>query len=492
MRLRLTNNKRFVLYIAATVLIFYSIAVLPSAFTARHFHEKTVEMSLYMLSACCLVAGVAMLRIFRPHSFRVKMRINYFTTIFVWLMMIIITAIPFYCANKSISVVDSLFEATCAWTTTGSGTISASALPFGLQMLRSTCNWMGAVGIIILAVNSIRRLHISEHELALTEITGPDFMKSSVTFRKTYGLILIIYAILTAVSFLLLVLFGMNPFEAVLSSLSSISTAGLQHIHNGYIIHLKTSLKVILTIFAFLGSVNCSFFILIFSRRFSQLAHRTELRGYFFRIVLSSLIIAAFLEITGVGESMLAEFGEVLMQVISFLSTSGYIVTDCGSWPTFCIIIIILQMFIGSCAVSTGGGIKNARFIVAARTVRHGLFSHIHPRAVKPVTFNHKPLTNPEVVRANLYLLLFMMTYMFGALLLSAQGLDVSSALNWSQAMITNTGTSVGELSRPGIVSGFTDFSKLVMCALMLAGRLEIYPLLMLFSRSFWKPDKNA
>lgn len=181
------------------------------------------------------------------------------------------------------------------------------------------------------------------------------------------------------------------------------------------------------------------------------------------------------------------------MQTVSFLSTSGYIVADCHKWPLLCEMIILLQMFVGACAVSTGGGIKIARIEIGIKTVKFGLFRHVHPHAVRPVKFNNEALKSEQFVQANLFIALFMLIYIVSALFLSLDNKSESifDALNYSQAMITNTGTSIAELEAPGLAADFSPLSKVVMSFEMLCGRLEIYPVLMLFFRSFWRSDSN-
>jgi trk system potassium uptake protein TrkH len=210
---------------------------------------------------------------------------------------------------------------------------------------------------------------------------------------------------------------------------------------------------------------------------------------YCSRILVTSVILAGIIYVHAPGRGMLKTLGDVLMQVISFFSTSGYIISDCSRWPAACAIIILVQMFIGACAVSTGGGLKEARIIIAAKTISLTIYRHVHPSSVRTMMFNRKPLTNDQVVRANLFIVLFMISFLGGALLLSLDTISVADALNYSQAMLTNTGTSIGELTKPATVANFSGFSKAVMCLLMIAGRLEIYPFIMIFLRNFWKSD---
>lgn len=489
--MKLTMNKRYIFNITATALFVYGIAIIPSIFVAAYYTERVTLVSIALVSLFSISTGVLITKNIGAKPIKVKQRVNFFATIFTWAILIILTMVPFYFSNIRLSIVDSLYEASAAWTTTGSGVVNTATLPFALQFLRATCNWMGGIGIILISLSLIPNFENNGHDLAVTELPGSDFLKNTTHFKNTFLRIIIAYLILTFIQFALLLMCAMNPFEAFISSLSNISTSGLQNINNGNIMHLSTDLKVILTLFAFLGSLNFSIFILLFNRQYKELKNRSELRGYLLRILVSTAIIMFFLLSSNQAKTISAKLPEVLMQVISFFSTSGYIVTDCGSWPTFCIIIVILQMFIGSCAVSTGGGIKIARIIICIKTVKNSLFRHLHPRAVNPISFNGKTLTNAQIARANIFLVLFMLTYLGGGLIISIQGIDIYSALNWSQAMLNNTGTSIGELSSPGLAVGFTDFSKIIMSILMVAGRLEIYPVLMLFFRSFWISDNN-
>lgn len=487
----LTENRRFILNILAIAVLIYGIMLLPSVAISVLYEEIPVYTPLLLLSLICILSGGAAHRLLDNEATMVQPRICYMTTLFAWVLLILITTIPFYFGIPGYSVIDALFESTASWTTTGIGIYDIKTMPVALQVLRATCNWIGGIGIIMLTLSLLPTWQFVGHGLASSEFPGPDFLKSNTTFRKGYRRLIVLYISLTLLHFVLLVLAGMPPLESVLTALSNCSTSGLQHIDNGVATGLTMPVKIIVTFFAFLGSINCSFFLLIFSKSFKALINRTEIEFYFWRILLSSILIALFILYAGVGEDFVETFGNALMQVISFVSTSGYIISDCYRWPTICNVFILLQMFIGACAVSTGGGIKVARIIVALKTVSYSIYKHIHPSSIRTLTFNKKPMKGDQIIRANLFIALFMATYLLGALLLSFDDLSIYDALNYSQAMITNTGTSIGELQNPGLAAGFSDFSKISMCVIMLAGRLEIYPLLMIFVRSFWRPDTN-
>ena len=485
----LNNNRRFILNIMSDALLIYGVCLLPGVAVSLACAEDAVTVSMGAVAALCMAAGTAGRSVSGRIKAQVRPRIWYMTTFFTWIMLIALTVPVFYFGIPGYSVIDAVLESSASWTTTGIGIYDTATLPLSLQLLRSTCNWLGGVGMIMTILSLIPTRQFLGYGLVSTEFPGPSFLKSENPFRKGYRKVVLIYILFTLLQFILLLLAGMPEFTAVLTALSNSSTSGLQHINNGVATGLSAPVKVIITVFAFLGSVNCTLFLFVMEKKFREIKKSSELIFYFWRILLTGLLITGFVYARFPERDLLRVFADVVMQVISFISTSGYIITDCFRWPPACMLFILLQMFIGSCAVSTGGGIKVARIIIALKTVSFSIYRHIHPNSVRTLTFNRKPMTSDQVIRANLFIALFMITYLAGALMLSFDSMGLYDALNYSQAMITNTGTSIGELDAPGLAENFTAFTKAMMCILMIAGRLEIYPLVMIFLRNFWRSD---
>ena len=178
------------------------------------------------------------------------------------------------------------------------------------------------------------------------------------------------------------------------------------------------------------------------------------------------------------------------MQVNSYFTTAGYQISDTSRWPGAACAIILVQMFIGACAISSGGGIKAARTIIALKTASRTLYHHIHKNAIRPIKYAGTPLKLNTLLRCNLYIVMFVVTFLFGALILSIN-LDLNTALSTSLAMLTNTGTYINQTATTGILDDYSIVSKITMMFLMLAGRLEIYPVILIFFKSFWKNDND-
>lgn len=490
--MKISNNTKFFLNIFSVVLIVYGISAIPALLAAAYFEEQASVLVLAIASSVCIVAGIAIRRLFDMNASTIRPRINFMTTTISWLAIIVITTFVYFFGQAEFTLIDSFFKATASLTTTGISSPANSVYPLSLQLFSSMLNWLGGIGIILISVSCISTVDFSRHALISVEIPGPEFLKSSISFKQSYGYIVFTYIILTAVHFIALCLAGMPVFTSVLTALSNISTAGLQHISNGVITNLPLAQKIIITIFAFLGSVNISFVILLFIHKARLIKNHTEIRIYTGRILITALIIAAAVTVLN-HQSFIRSLGDALMQTVAFLSTSGYVIADCSRWPLFCELLILLQMFVGACAFSTGGGIKTSRIAIGMKTAKFGLFRQVHPNAVRPVKFDDEALRSVHLVQANLFISLFMAIFIISAMIISLDNKNESifDALNYSQAMITNTGTSIAELGVSGPAPDFSPLSKVVMSVEMLCGRLEIYPVLMLFFRSFWKSDSN-
>ena len=427
----------------------------------------------------------------RKSSSQIKPAELYKTTISVWVLMILLSSAVFYFGMPNSSISDAILESAASWTGTGIGAYDSDIVPTWLLLFRSVCNWIGGIGIIMLSLSILKPRRFMGWTLAATEFPGPYFLKSETDFRRYYRRIAFIYAGLTVIQFLILLMVNMNPLPAVMTALSNTSTAGLHHMNNGVITALPMQAKIIISVFAFLSSVCTPVFVLIMRRKWKKIIDSSELSFYIGRILLAGIVITAII-VTKVSDVRpLTAFASVIMQLISSVSTSGYIISDTSAWPPECVIIITLMIFAGSCSLSTGGGFKISRLVIALKMISYSLYRMVHPNSVRSITYDKKPLKSEAVVSANLFIALFMITYFLGALLLSLDNVSLLEALSYSQAMLCGSGIPLTFTDAPGLVTGFSAYGKIVLSFLMLAGRLEVYPLLMFLFRNFWKSDSS-
>lgn len=418
-----------------------------------------------------------------------KQRTVYFRIMSAWLIIIALSVPVYYFGMPGGSIADALLESAASWTATGIGAYDASSMPLWLSLFRSVSVWIGGVGIIMLFLTILHPRRTMGWSYAASEFPGPSFLKTDTEFRMNYRRIVTIYAALTVLQFVILMAAGMPAPDALMSALSNTASGGLHHIGNGVVHTLSMPVKAVLTVFAFAGSVNSLLFVYILRRKWKFIKTSSELKVYISQILISTLLITGIIAFKGSFSNIGAEACSVFMQVVSSLSTSGYIIADVSKWPALCRDILLLEIFIGACSLSTGGGIKTGRVIIAVKTTFYTLYRHVHPNSVRTLTFNQKPLKSDHVVSANIFVALFMMTYLAGALLLSLDNVGLSEALYYSQAMITNSGISIGSLDHAGLAAPFSAYGRVVLSVIMIAGRLEIYPLLMLFFRGFWRAE---
>lgn len=487
----LTNNRKFIFNIVSTAMLIYGVAMIPSVLMCIRYHEDLCSKPMMVISLICITLGLQGNRLLKTNVVSVKPRISYLTTISTWMLILLLSALPFYLSGEGYKLIDCIFESCAGWSTTGASVIANSTLPVGLQLWRATCNWLGGIGIILLTLIFLPNWQFIGHSLITAEARGPEFVKDATTFKKSLKRLLLIYLLMTLVQFILLCVAGMRPFHALLTSLSNISTSGLQHFDHDSIIAFSPLIKGIVVIFSYFAALNVSAMIMVSLGKWKRAMQSTEIKVFTAMILACSVFVTVDLVLSGSRKNIFSLFGGALAQVISFCTTSGYIVTGATKWPMICKTLLLLLTFIGGCAISTAGGIKVARLICGWKTIHFGVYRHIHPHSVKTLQYNRSAIKSAAILQANVYIAVFMLTFIFGALFLSIDSISIQTALNTSISMLSNTGTTINDLGGAGTLESFSTFSKLVMSVLMIAGRLEIYPLLLLFFRSFWSSESN-
>lgn len=491
-KIHIGKNTNFVGNIVFTAVMILGISMLPSLIMAVRYSDYNSIKIFMIMSLLCIIIGFVGSRYITSDITTVKLDICYIATTLTWILMIGLSVLPFYFAGKGYSFVDSIFEACAGWSTTAASVIKMNSLPACLQLWKCTCNWMGGIGIIVLSVTFLRSWQFTGQTLAFTEVPGPLFMKSTLTFRASYRRVLAIYSSLTIIQFILLWAFGMPPFHALKTALSVSSSAGLQHFNIGTVIAFSPAIKIIITIFTFFASINFAIFVLAISRKWKKLFKATEFRYLIFSLAALTGIISMVRIITEPVKNVGKIIADSFMQIVSFSSTSGYIITDMSNWHMTAVTLIILSSIVGASAYSTGGGLKIARLICAFKSVKYGIYKSIHPHSIKTQTYNGYPISNSLILKALIYGYLFFITLLFGSIMLAASGLNISDSFDFSVAMLTNTGAAANQLLTDFLYSNYNSPAKIIMSLLMVAGRLEIYPVLIIFSLGFWKGEKNS
>jgi len=271
--------------------------------------------------------------------------------------------------------------------------------------------------------------------------------------------------------------------------MSTISTAGLLNVGTGNVIAVSPYVTGVFTAFSIFGSINFMMYFYLYKRKWSHILGNVEVRAFLKILAVGSSIIALTLFFTGTCDTLTGAFGTAIAQSVAYGATSGFEVADLNTWPGLCKIVLIILLLIGGCSNSTSGSIKVVRFVIFLKLIKRGIYKRIHPKAVKPIMIQGKPVSAASVSSITVFLMLYFLVFVFGSLVFSLENLNMETTFCTTLACITNNGTAFG-----GIVGGnfsiLSEPGKIVSVILMLAGRLEMYAIILLFSRSFWNPNR--
>ena len=464
--------------------------MVPSFLCAAMDHDLMSLKAMTLSIGILALLGVLGLFLTKKQTGKViKSRESYFVVLVCWLTVIIGGILPYIFAGQGFTVVDAIFESVASWTTSSSWVIDPNLMPRGILLWKATSSWLGGMGVILLAIIVMSSLGASGRKLAAAELPGPELMQGSARIMETAYLCYGIYAGISVLELAFLMLGKVPFFEALVNTMTSICTAGILDYHGTVDMYFTPYVKMVIAIFSIVSSLNFLVYINIYQGRIKHLIKDVESRAFLIIIAVATLLTAGGLFIsgtsTGIKESLLNAF----YGVVSFACTSGFLFADVGTWPTVCKVVLIAVCLIGGCANSTCGGIKVIRFVVFLKLISRGVYKRIHPKSIKAVTIQGKPVSASKASIVSTFILLFMAVYLLSALALSLENMDMETTLTAPIALFTNVGAGFGKIVNADYRI-FSPAGKLVCSVIMLLGRLEMYAILILFSRSFWDSDK--
>ena len=405
-----------------------------------------------------------------------------------WILMSLVGCLPFWISGEIPSFIDALFEMVSGFTTTGASILAdVEHLSRATLYWRSFSHWLGGMGVLVflLAVVPIsgKNEGYTMH-LLRAESPGPNVGKLVPKMRQTAIVLYLTYVALTLLDFIFLLIGDMPPFEALCTAFGTAGTGGFG-IKNDSMASHSPYLQNVTTVFMFLFGVNFSCYYLILLRRFRTVLGDEELRLYVATVIGSIALIA--LNIRG----LYAGFGEALrhaaFQVSSVITTTGFSTTDFDLWPGFSKGILLLLMLFGACAGSTGGGIKCMRILLLLKSIRRNIRQMLHPNRVEVIRVNREPISEKLIANCNAYLCVYGAIVALSFLLISLDGFSITTNFSAVMACFNNIGPGFDAVGPTCNFSIFSQLSKLILIVNMLAGRLEIYPILILFSAGTWK-----
>ena len=413
-------------------------------------------------------------------------REGFFAVALIWLLVGACGALPFYFCGFFESYIDCFFESVSGFTTTGSSILTAvEPLPKGILFWRSFIHWLGGMGVLVLTIALLPGLGARTVHLMKAESPGPIVSKlvpkSSQSSKILYG----IYCVMTLAQILILRVAGMPWYDSIVNTFATAGTGGFAIKNISIAAYANPAFEIIITIFMLLFSVNFSVYFLLLCGKVRQALSSDELRFFVVVVAASSLLIAVNIYhlFGNVGDSL----RHAAFQVASIISTTGFGSTDFNLWPEFSKTILVLLMFIGACAGSTGGAIKCSRVLLLLRAIRREIRQVIHPRAVNVVKLDGHVVDEKDLRSTMIFFAAYIFITLAATLLVSVDDVSFGSTFTAVVTCIGNVGPGLEMVGPMGNFSAFSGFSKLVLSLCMILGRLEIIPILVLFSGTAWK-----
>ncbi|MBP5263508.1 MAG: TrkH family potassium uptake protein [Lachnospiraceae bacterium] len=479
-------NHSMIRYVLGAVLCFESIFLCLPMLIGFFCHEQSAFAFLICAAACMILGGLMVLKKPKRNDFYAT---EGFVSVSVsWIAMSLFGALPFFISREIPRFEDALFEAISGFTTTGASILSdVEALSKCCLFWRSFTHWIGGMGVLVfvLAVFPLRGGNIMY--LMKAESPGPSVEKLVPRVKNTAMILYGVYTALTILEIILLIVTGMVPFDAVNLSLATAGTGGFGVLNSSAGSYASVH-QVIITIFMILFGVNFNVYYLILIKRFKSALLSEEFRTYLLIILASGLLIAY--NIRGFFASPFEALKHSFFQVASIITTTGFSTTDFNEWPSLSCSILVLLMFCGACAGSTGGGMKVSRLIIMVKIAVKEIFTIKHPHGVKTIKLEGRVVENETIRSVNAYVVIYFLIFAASLFLISVDNFDFTTNFTAVAATFNNIGPGLSVVGPTGNFGAFSAFSKVVLMFDMLAGRLELLPMIVLFSPMVWSKHR--
>ena len=477
-------NTKIVRYILCRMLGVEAALLLVPVLVAVIYQEKCGIVFLIPIAILCLLFLVAGRK--RPEHGQIYGKEGMVIVALAWILWSLFGAMPFTLSGYIPSYVDAFFETVSGFTTTGSSIIpDVEVLPHCLLFWRSFTHWIGGMGVLVfvLVVTSLDRKN-SMH-LMRAEVPGPEkdklVPKAMSTARILYGM----YLTLTVIEMVFLVIGGMNLFDSMIFSFGSAGTGGFSNYADSVAHFNSAYIDGVITVFCALFGVNFALFYFMILGDFKSILKNEELRTYI--LLIAAATAAIMLNIHSLYPTIGKSFRYAVFQVVTVITTTGYSTADFAQWPMFSKAVLMMLTVIGACASSTGGGIKVSRLLVGMKCVKREIVQLAHPKSVGIIRIGGKKVSSDVLRTIYIYFIAYVGILIGSVVLVSLDNFDFETTFSAVLTTLGNVGPGMAQVGPMGNFAGFSPLSKLILCFDMLAGRLEIFPFLVLFTAPAWR-----
>ena len=475
-------NYKMIRNILGWLLLFEAGFMLVPLVTGICYGERETWVFGVTMLICAAIGGLCVWK--KPKDPVLYAREGFVIVSLSWIALSLLGAIPFCLSGVIPNYLDAVFETVSGFTTTGASILSeVESLPKCMLMWRSFTHWVGGMGVLVFIMAFVPLSGGQNMHIMKAESPGPSVSKLVPRVKTTALILYSIYLGLTFIQFVMLLCGGMNVFEALTTTFGTAGTGGFG-VMNDSMAGYSPYVQWVVTAFMLLFSVNFSCYYLLLIGRVKEVFNAELSR---FLIVVSTAILVLTLNVRGLFDTVGEAIRHVAFTVASLISTTGFATVDFDAWPELSRTLLVMIMFIGACAGSTGGGLKISRLMILIRGAFNEVGSLIHPRRVKKVTIDHHTV-DPEVVRAtNVYMMWYVLIFVASVILISFDDHDLITNFTAVTATINNIGPGLGKVGPTGNFAFFSIPSKLVLIFDMLAGRLELFPMIVLFAPATWR-----
>lgn len=477
-------NYSIIRYIISWLLKFEAAFLLLPGIVGILYQESRAAIAYFGTALLCFLTGM-LLCLRRPSRTELYTREGFAAVALGWIILSIFGALPFVFTGDIPSFVDALFETISGFTTTGASILSdVEALTHAGLFWRSFTHWIGGMGVFVFIMAILPMMGGSTMNLMRAESPGPSVGKLVPRVKNTAKILYEIYIGITIVGVIVLLLCGVSLFDSVTTMFGTVGTGGFG-IRNDSMGSFSPLVQNVVTLFMILSGINYTVYFCLLHRHFKEAFSIEEVRWYL-AIILASVAIIV-IDIHSMYNTLEESIRHAFFQVGSIITTTGFSTVDFDAWPQLSKSVLVILMFVGACAGSTGGGMKVSRFVILFKTIRKELSIMIHPRMVKKIKMDGHNLTGEVLRSTNVYVAVYFVILFASVLLISVDELNFTTNFTAVAATLNNIGPGLDLVGPARNFSVFSDFSKFILMFDMLAGRLELFPMLILLLPSCWK-----
>ena len=480
-------NFGFITYIIGWILNFQGLFLLVPCIVSMAYNEKS-GFAFVISSLISLTVGMLFTRK-KPTNKSFYAKEGFITVALGWIALSVSGALPFLISGEIPNVFNALFESISGYTTTGATILSdVESLSKGILFWRSFTHWIGGMGVLVFVLCILPLADGNNMHLMRAESPGPSVGKLVPKMRSTAMILYGIYAALTVVEGILLLFGGMSLFDAVTTSLATAGTGGFG-IKNNSMADYSMYIQNVVAVFMFIFGVNFNIYFLMLVRKPKEILQSEELKTYLGIVLVATVVIA--LNISGSLSSIWVALQQAFFQVTSIITTTGFSTVDFNHWPELSKFILVGLMFMGGCAGSTSGGIKISRIIIAWKNLKNEISSFVHPKRVQVIRLEGRKVGNDIVKSVNAYFVLYALLFIGSMFLICIENGSFETNFTAIAATLNNVGPGLAGVGPMENFGGFSPLSKCVFMFGMLAGRLELIPMIILFSPWVWKNKRS-